>query len=67
MSEKKYNSHIDKPEVHITASGAMFVRPFDIIRSKSGRAVIHRHASEEANNSNKEFRAASNQKINPKK
>lgn len=47
MPAKKYISRIDKPVVHITASGAMYVRPFDIIRSESGRAIIHRHAAEE--------------------
>ncbi len=67
MSEKKYDSHIDKPVVHITASGAMYVRPFDIIRSKSGREVIHRHVSEEANHSKNESQTAFDKKVLTKK
>ena len=52
MSVKKYESHIDKPEVHTTSKGGSFVTPFDVIRSKAGRALVKSHTSISAKASN---------------
>jgi len=48
MSKKEYASRIDKPTVFTTSKGARFVRPFDILRSESGRATIDRLAKEDS-------------------
>lgn len=48
MSESKYNSRIEKPVVHTTSKGGRYVRPFDILRSETGRAVIKSHAASAA-------------------
>ena len=45
MSEKKYISHIEKPEVHTTSKGGSYVTPFDVVRSVRGREVIKSHAA----------------------
>ena len=45
MKDTKYNSKTEKPIVRTTSSGGRFVRPSDIVRSTSGRAIIRSHAS----------------------
>lgn len=42
MVKTNYEAQIKKPTVHTTSKGVRFVRPFDIIRSEQGRAVITR-------------------------
>ncbi|MCU1438990.1 MAG: hypothetical protein JWP66_2077 [Naasia sp.] len=46
MPRKEYNSRISRAPVYTTARGGRFVRPFDIIRSESGRAIIESHSKD---------------------
>jgi hypothetical protein len=48
MREKKYDSHIPKAIVYTTSKGGRYVRPFDILRSESGRDVINRFAEDDS-------------------
>lgn len=45
MKDTKYNSSIEKPIVRTTSSGGRYVRPSEIVRSTSGRAIIKSHAT----------------------
>lgn len=45
MKDTKYNSRTEKPIVRSTSNGGRYVRPSDIVRSTSGRAIIKSHAS----------------------
>ncbi len=45
MKDTKYNSSTGKPIVRTTSNGGRYVRPSDIVRSASGRAIIKSHAS----------------------
>lgn len=44
MSERRYEKKTAYPVVNTTRNGGRFVRPFDILRSESGIAVIREHA-----------------------
>ena len=35
----------ERPEIHYTSRGAGYVRPFDILASKSGQATLKRYAA----------------------
>jgi hypothetical protein len=59
----KYASRIDKPTVYTTSKGARYVRPFDILRSESGRAVINRLAEDELGNTSSEKKSYPDEKI----
>lgn len=54
MTQKKYVSRIDKPTVYTTSKGGRIVRPFDILRSKTGRAAIDRLAKIEVESASTE-------------
>ena len=45
MAKAKYVSRIGKASVRTTSNGGRYVRPFDVIRSDSGRAAVRSHAS----------------------
>lgn len=42
---KKYKSRIDAVPLHTTASGAVWVEPFDVVRSRKGRETIKKHST----------------------
>lgn len=59
----KYVSRIDKPTIYTTSKGARYVRPFDILRSESGRAVIDRLAEDELEHISSEKKSYPDEKI----
>ncbi|MGH7846762.1 MAG: hypothetical protein ACREQW_16580 [Candidatus Binatia bacterium] len=47
MEQKKLAIKFDKPPVHYTSSGSLFINPEDILHSKVGQEVILRMATME--------------------
>ena len=43
MSDSKKYARISSPHIYTTKNGSRYVRPFDILRSDAGRAIIERY------------------------
>ena len=65
MKDTKYNSSTGKPVVRTTSNGGRYVRPSDIVRSSSGRAIIRSHASAAGSSATKSSEVSAD--LNPKK
>ena len=65
MSKRRYEKKTAYPVVNTTRNGGRFVRPFDILRSESGIAVIREHAHKSVVSKERPIRkAASSEKSN---
>lgn len=67
-SNRKDYARSASPSINTTRSGSRYVRPFDILRSESGRAIIQRQSDSsqgrESSPAPEDFTGKSDQKKN---